>query len=59
MDTNELSILEFIHTFVETLDMYFGNVVCRSVVRWIGMLNSILTHWLPIVGVSDGLCWID
>jgi len=26
-DTNELSVLEFIHSFVETLDLYFGNVV--------------------------------
>jgi len=27
---NELAILEFIHCVVETMDRYFGNVVCTS-----------------------------
>ena len=27
-EQNELSILEFIHCYVETLEKFFGNVVC-------------------------------
>ncbi len=43
-DQNELSILEFIHAVVETLDKYFENVVCLCAVCFGPSESSTLTH---------------
>jgi len=49
-DENELSILEFIHSLVETLDRYFENVVriCFRVLRFQRCLSGLARpHWHP------------
>jgi AP-4 complex subunit sigma-1 len=52
-DENELAILEFIHTFVETLDKYFENVCELDI-----MFNLEKTHYILDEMVLDG-CIVD
>ena len=49
--TNELSILEFIHCLVETLDSYFGNVCELDI-----MFNLERAHFILDEMVSNGTC---
>ena len=44
-DENELSMMDFIHCFVETLDWHFGNV-CEL---------DIMFHWIQIGFRRDGV----
>ena len=47
---NELSILEFIHCLVETLDRYFGNVCELDLMFNLEMVRS--TTSLPYLGIG-------
>jgi AP-4 complex subunit sigma-1 len=48
-DTNELSILEFIHTLVETMDKYFENVCELDI-----MFNIEKAHFIMDEMVMNG-----
>merc|ERR1712039_188148 len=48
-ESNELAMLEFIHTLVETLDKYFENVCELDIISISRKLTSFLTRWSSMV----------
>jgi hypothetical protein len=53
INDNELSILEFIHLFVEVLDGYFGNVCELDLVFHFDRVYSILDEMILCGEISD------
>jgi hypothetical protein len=53
INDNELSVLEFIHLFVEVLDGYFGNVCELDLVFHFDRVYSILDEMILCGEISD------